>query len=274
MKIFISYASNDFDVAEQVYYGLLGIDHEVGFDRARLEAGFTYTDTLAAEIEASDYLVFLISPHSVTPGRYTLSELQIAKGKWAHPEGGVLPVLVAETDYATIDNYLKAVTILEPVGSVAAEVVQWFRSLDAKRRELSPTLSAATKYTGLSAVTIVVVTILGLLALYSNLPGGVGTDHPVVTAVGLFFCGVLGGLANTYIAAGRRKSGTATAADRLLWLLLSGVFGVVFGWGYGYKLACITGALWPTVAAGLSDLSHWRSALKRHLSESTATGAT
>src|SRR5262249_16915540 len=72
-------------------------------------------------IKESDILVFLISPFSVTPGRYTLTELVFARRKWQNPNGRILPVIVQKTPFNEIPSYLKAVTVLEPLGNITAE---------------------------------------------------------------------------------------------------------------------------------------------------------
>jgi hypothetical protein len=59
----------------------------------------------------------------VAAGRYTLSELDLARRRWPHPSGHVLPVLVAPTPMASIPPYLLAVTVLTPQGNLVADVV-------------------------------------------------------------------------------------------------------------------------------------------------------
>jgi hypothetical protein len=57
----------------------------------------------------------------VTDGRYTLTELGFARRKWPTPTGRVLPVMVRKTPLDHIPPYLKALTILESAGNIAAE---------------------------------------------------------------------------------------------------------------------------------------------------------
>jgi tetratricopeptide (TPR) repeat protein len=59
----------------------------------------------------------------VTDGKYTLAELTFAQHRWPHPHGNVLPVVVSPTPFDQIPEYLKAVTVLQPRGEIAAEVV-------------------------------------------------------------------------------------------------------------------------------------------------------
>ena len=122
MKLFLSYATENIAVAEEVYFALVGNGHKVFFDKPSLNPGDNYNQRLREAIEASDGLVFLISPQSIKTGNYALTELKYARKKWVHPEKRVLPVMVKSTCFEDIPAYLKAVTILKPEGNIAAEV--------------------------------------------------------------------------------------------------------------------------------------------------------
>jgi hypothetical protein len=139
MIIFLSYASDQRDVAEQTTLALTSLGHKVFFDRDSLPAGDDYHMRIRRAVEESEAFVFLISPKSVTPGSYTLTELKYARQKWPDPRQKVLPVIIERTEYRDIPNYLKAVTILEPEGSVQAEVAAELQQWAASR-----TLSHAT----------------------------------------------------------------------------------------------------------------------------------
>jgi len=121
-RVFVSYASEDRDVAERVALSLRGRGIAVFLDKDDLPAGGDYDSRICGAIEQSSGMVFLVSPASVRNGRYTLTELKFARQKWPHPKGRVLPVLVAETPPQDIPAYLGAVTLLRPQGNVAAEV--------------------------------------------------------------------------------------------------------------------------------------------------------
>ena len=123
MKIFLSYASEDRPQAEEIQLALAGAGHEVFFDRQSLPAGGDYHARIKASVDEAELFVFLISPDSVDAGGYTLTEMGYARARWQHPRGHVLPVLLRPTDFKTIPAYLKSVTVLEPSGNVAAEVV-------------------------------------------------------------------------------------------------------------------------------------------------------
>jgi len=122
VKIFLSFSSADRQVAEAIHVALLGVGCQVFFDAASLPPGSDYNSRIRDAISESDAFVFLISPNSVAPGHYVQTELRLAKARWPRPWGSVLPVMIAPTDYKLIDPYLAAISILEPRGSVAAEV--------------------------------------------------------------------------------------------------------------------------------------------------------
>ena len=122
MNVFISYASEQQPDAEDIALALRGEGHEAFLDRSGLPEGEAYHERIREAVRASDLFVFLISPESVSAGRYTLTELRLAEERWPAPAGHVLPVLVRPTDRAKIPAYLRAVTLLQPSGNAAAEV--------------------------------------------------------------------------------------------------------------------------------------------------------
>jgi TIR domain len=122
MQLFVSYASEDFDKAEQIAYGLAP-RHQVFFDRNSLPPGGDFNSRIRAAIAAADGMIFLISPESVQQGSYTLTEMEFARDKWHHPLGKILPVMLRPTDFRVIPNFLKAVTFLETQGNLVAAVL-------------------------------------------------------------------------------------------------------------------------------------------------------
>jgi hypothetical protein len=122
MRIFMSYASEQKADAEAVAFSLRSRGHMVFFDRDDLPEGTSYDDRIAAAVDRSDLMIFLISPAAVAEGRYTLTELRFARYKWRHPGGRVLPVMMEATPLPAVPAYLRAVSILEPQGNKAAEV--------------------------------------------------------------------------------------------------------------------------------------------------------
>src|SRR5688572_17676304 len=140
--VFLSYVSSLSETAARIELSLKGEGFSVFRDRTMLPPGESFDARIRAAIEESDLFVFLISPESVSPGRYTLTELKFAEQKWEHPTGHVLPVFAEATPKEAIPAYLRAVTILQPrgdmVAEVAAEVVRlsrpwWRRMLEPRR---------------------------------------------------------------------------------------------------------------------------------------------
>jgi hypothetical protein len=128
MKLFIAYAAESRRIADETHLALVGAGHDVFFDRPSLSPGENYSRTIRKAIFGAEGLIFLISPGSIEPGSYTLTELKYARSRWPHPERRVLPVMVQPTPLEEIPAYLKAVTILEPEGHIAAEVVDALES--------------------------------------------------------------------------------------------------------------------------------------------------
>jgi hypothetical protein len=122
VKIFLSYASEQQDVAETVAYTLQARVHFVFLDKKDLPAAETFDQQIGRAIHETDLLIFLISPEAVTAGRFTLTELKFARQRWPSAKGRVLPVLVRPTPLPTIPHYLSSLHILSPEGNVAAEV--------------------------------------------------------------------------------------------------------------------------------------------------------
>ena len=122
MKIFLSYSSKDRPKAEEIALALQSQGNDVFFDKDDLSGGEDFHSVIREHVAIADLFVFLISPESVRPGAYTLTELRLIREKWASPKKHVLPVMLEPTDMETIPAYLKGVTLFEPEGSVAAEV--------------------------------------------------------------------------------------------------------------------------------------------------------
>jgi tetratricopeptide (TPR) repeat protein len=122
VRIFLSHASEQADVAETVGVALQAEEHTVFRDRSTLPSGEGYNDRIREAIADSDLFIFLVSPEAVARGRYTITELEFAERRWPNPDGHVLPVIVKPTELAAIPAYLRAVTVLEPRGNLPASV--------------------------------------------------------------------------------------------------------------------------------------------------------
>ncbi len=135
MRVFLSYSSSDRTLVEPIYLALRAQGHTVFFDRADLPAGEEYDARIRRAIEKSQLVLFMVSPDSLDPGSYTLTELAIAQKTWGHPAGRVLPVILRPISLERIPPYLKSVTLLEPEGDLTASVAdQVYRIAQARRR--------------------------------------------------------------------------------------------------------------------------------------------
>lgn len=131
MKIFVSYPSDQRELAEHLRLALEGEGHEVFTDRSELKEGEPYHEALREAIDDADAMVFVVTPRSVAPGSYALTELDQAQRRWRTPGGRVLPVLAEPTPVADIPPYLRSVTLLQPRGNLVAETVA---AVDRMRR--------------------------------------------------------------------------------------------------------------------------------------------
>lgn len=118
MRIFLSYAWQDREQAKSIYLALRDQGHRVFFDRADLPSGDEYHNRIREAIEGSRLFAFLISPDAVDAQSYTLTELEIAEKARVK----LLPVMLRETDIATLPAALQAVTIHRSEGNIAASV--------------------------------------------------------------------------------------------------------------------------------------------------------
>jgi TIR domain len=134
MKIFLSHASEDEVVAESIAFSLRGRGHKVFLDRDNLPLAASYDHQIESAVNDSETFVFLISPDSLADGRYTLTELKFARRQWPDPNGRVLPVMVRSTPLEAVPPYLKAVSILEPVGNIAAETSSAVHNMRSPKR--------------------------------------------------------------------------------------------------------------------------------------------
>lgn len=156
VKIFLSYPSDERDTAERLNYALVDQGHDVFFDRADLPAGYEYDQRIVSAIAESDLIVFLITPTAVTPGRYTLTEMELAEERWPKPSGRTLPIMLRPTDLAAIPAYLRAVNIYTPRGDAVAEIANEVRKLASDR---SLTIRIGTRLRSPAGLTLVLAII-------------------------------------------------------------------------------------------------------------------
>jgi hypothetical protein len=150
MQIFISFASEQRETAELVAVVLRERGYQVFFSRDTLPAAESFDVRIEKAVKSSDLFIFLVSPESVTKGKYTLTELSFAREKWSSPSGHVLPVMIAPTPISAIPVYLRSVSIFEPEGSVATDIaVQADKVLRQTSRSIARFVALAGVGTGL-----------------------------------------------------------------------------------------------------------------------------
>jgi hypothetical protein len=171
MRIFLSYASEDRDVAALVKESLAARGHRVFFDRDSLPPGESYEDQIEAAIGASGLLVFLISPDSVAQGRFTRTELNFAEKKWGRARNRVLPVMIRKTPMDQVPPFLRAVSILEPEGNLPAETAAAAQRLARRTLRIATPIALAVAATFVAGAAYLVLQPPGVrLAIESRGP--------------------------------------------------------------------------------------------------------
>jgi hypothetical protein len=163
MRIFLSYSSRDRPKAEEIALALQAQGNDVFFDKDELSGGEDFHAVIREHVENADLFIFLISPDSVRPGAYTLTELRLMREKWASPRKRVLPVMLEPTEMETIPAYLRGVTLFKPEGSVAAEVAAHVGRSSRRR---------AAILAGAAAVALAVIAFFAYPHLHRLVSGG------------------------------------------------------------------------------------------------------
>jgi hypothetical protein len=123
MRIFISHASEQRADADRLAIALQARGHDVFLDTEDLAGGADYQSRIEDAIGRCALFCFLISPQSIAPKRFTLSELNIVRRRWPNPTGRVLPVMAVPVPMDAVPAYLRAVSILQPEGDLVADVL-------------------------------------------------------------------------------------------------------------------------------------------------------
>lgn len=164
-KIFLSYASDNRKLAKDIQARLRQHGHDVFFDEDALKPSDGYDKMIRQRIAKSDVMVFLCSRASLSEGRYTLTELEMAQRQWPNPEGRVLPVLVGDVTFDDLPSYIKGLSAYRYKGDPVSEVTHLAEEMvSTRRRKRRVSL-------GLVLGAIAVLAIGVLLAVY-HLRGG------------------------------------------------------------------------------------------------------
>ena len=151
MRIFLSYARERLSEAQQVNAALEAEGHEVFFARDSIAAGSQFGQAIREAVGRSDLFVFLVSPESVEPGSYCLTELGFARERWPKPADRVLPVVVTTMTPESFPPQIQSLSALYPTGNLAAEVVACVDAIARKRRR-ARLMAAAVALAALLAV--------------------------------------------------------------------------------------------------------------------------
>lgn len=167
MKVFISYASEQRDLAARLALALRNGGMETFFDRDNLPPGESFDDRIGQAIGRSHLFIFLITRDSLRKGSYTLTELEVAQKRWPNPAGNVLPVFIDRVTIEELPPYLRAVTILDPQGEAVADTLNAVVQLARARRG-----AMMKRATGLTAAVLLAGG--GAYTLYVTRPGVLG----------------------------------------------------------------------------------------------------
>lgn len=110
-RVFISFASEDRRPADRLTTALRQEGMTVFNSNDGIGTSDDFDAKIHREISRCDLFVFLISEHSLSENRYTLTELQLARNRWPNPTGRVFPVRIASVAKDQLPGYLASVSI-------------------------------------------------------------------------------------------------------------------------------------------------------------------
>ena len=165
MKVFLSHATEDTRVGVEICQAMRGAGHTVFFDADDLPPGGDYHTRIRDAIAAIDAFVFVQTPNSLKPGKYTLSELKFAKQRWSHPAGHVLSVMVQPVAWSQIDPWLASATILQPAGNAATEAVAALEQLPETVEAKAATARVRSPVFATQVVVVLALALAWLLTL-------------------------------------------------------------------------------------------------------------
>jgi hypothetical protein len=169
MRIFLSHAAEQRAQADRLAIALQTRGYHVFFDVDDLPAAGDYQSRIQQAINNCDLFCFLISPQSITAGRFTLSEIGLARKRWPDPTGRVVPIMVEKVPFEAVPAYLRAVSILEPQGDFVADSLAAISEIQPGRSRRWPRLAAGAA----------VIVLLGIgYAAYAHFGSRAGSGVP------------------------------------------------------------------------------------------------
>lgn len=126
MRVFVSYAREDEAIASRVKFHVNSDPLYTVF--TSLPAG-GFHHRIREEIRRARCFVFLISPHSIRPRKFTLSELAYAKKCYDRLSERLLPVMIKKTALARVPEPLRSLNILIPRGNLETEILMGIEAI-------------------------------------------------------------------------------------------------------------------------------------------------
>jgi hypothetical protein len=164
LLIFVCHSHRDAALADRLANRLRADGHRVFHDETSLAKGGAFDSEIRRRIQACDVFLFLLSPASVSPGSYALTELKVIQKRWPNPAGNrILPILASDTPMQAVPAYLAAVNILRPVGESIAEVGL---EIDARSRQVL----RRRAFMALGSATLLVTPLVALAIFHRGAP--------------------------------------------------------------------------------------------------------
>ena len=104
--VFVSYASEDRNLAEDLRRGLSDAGHLVYPDERALAVGSEYNAAILKLVQISDYFVFFVSSNSLRQGSHTLTELACAEEKWGRGPQCIIPIITGDVEPGSLPHFL------------------------------------------------------------------------------------------------------------------------------------------------------------------------
>jgi len=159
--IFLCYASEDASVAERIQLSLTAAGYNVFFDEHSLPPGGDFHARIEQAIARCDLFVFLISKASVAPGKFTLTELKLARQRWPNPIGHVLAVNLEDLPADRVPAYLSTATFASVEGNAAAEVRVAVEEFMRSAKPRKPRSKALTLSLAVGSMAVVLTITIG-----------------------------------------------------------------------------------------------------------------
>lgn len=137
MRVFVSYAAPDIDMAARIAQALSNEGKDVFFAPADLLASDNHHVEIAERISRwADVMVCLLTPAYLASG-FVQTEITLAKARWASPVGRVLAFVPrnAQLPLSQVDPYLRESSITMSPGDLPSDVCHALRAHQKRIRQ-------------------------------------------------------------------------------------------------------------------------------------------